>query len=41
MPGRVELTSILAKIWHAPDDFRLPGPAASDAPPGVSSLASC
>ncbi|VCZ70431.1 hypothetical protein BANRA_05216 [Klebsiella pneumoniae] len=27
MPGRVELTSILAKIWHAPDDFRL-GPAA-------------
>ncbi len=34
MPGRFELTSTPAKIWHAPDHFRLPGPAASDAPPG-------
>ncbi|MBC6820152.1 hypothetical protein CKK01_22330, partial [Acinetobacter baumannii] len=23
MPGRFELTSTLAKIWHAPDHFRL------------------
>ncbi len=23
MPGRFELTSTTAKIWHAPDHFRL------------------
>ncbi len=26
MPGRFELTSTLAKIWHAPDHFRLLDP---------------
>ncbi|RMC67206.1 OapA N-terminal domain-containing protein, partial [Klebsiella michiganensis] len=26
MPGRFELTSTLAKIWHAPDHFRLMDP---------------
>lgn len=33
MPGRFELTSTLAKIWHAPDHFRLLDPL-PDAPPG-------
>ena len=26
MPGRFELTSTLAKIWHAPDHFRILDP---------------
>ena len=26
MPGRFELTSTLAKIWHAPDQLRLMDP---------------
>ncbi len=29
MPGRFELTSTLAKIWHAPDHFRLLDPKRS------------
>jgi cell envelope opacity-associated protein A len=40
MPGRFELTSTLAKIWHAPDHFRLLDPLPPMHRRG-SSLASC
>ncbi len=31
MPGRFELKPTLEKVWHAPDNFALHGPAAADA----------
>lgn len=40
MPGRFELTSTLAKIWHAPDHFRLLDPLPR-CTAGELSLASC
>ncbi len=40
MPGRFELTSTPAKIWHAPDHFRLPTRCLR-CTAGELSLASC